>query len=303
MAGETAVEGRVARPHRGLIGMIAHLPRTPAFAVAAFIGRRRFRHARPALTDRIVDISPVLRMKEARLVEVARGNFEHAACDRLDYALFERLTGDRLSRYIELRGLEHLRGALERGRGAILYSGHVRGHYMLFAALGLLGFRPHIVGMPIDRSGDPGAVALYERNEHLLSERFGCRFLFMADGDFGVAVRAANALRANAVVTTEIDHTHSERNLESPFLDRPARFPVGPLVLARSTGAPMLPFWLHRTKRRSPQVAWIGEPIDVGDDLDLALRACLSPLEKQIRAHPESWSTWLFPERRLWVGA
>jgi lauroyl/myristoyl acyltransferase len=286
-----------------MIGVVSHFPTRSAYAIAASMGRRRFRRARPALTDAIADASPALRMSADRMADVARGNFEHAACDQLDYALFERLTFDRLPSVLDIRGLDHLRGALERGCGAILYSGHVRGHYLLFAALGLHGFRPHIVGMPIDRQARPAAVAVYERNEQLLRDRFGCRFLFMADADFGVAVRAANALRGNAVVTMEIDHTHSARNVEATFLDRPARFPVGPLLLARASGAPMLPFWLYREKPRARHVALIGEPTDVGEDLDEALRTCLRPLEEQIRAHPESWSTWLFPERRLWVGA
>jgi lauroyl/myristoyl acyltransferase len=125
----------------------------------------------------------------------------------------------------------------------------------------------------------------------------------MADGDFAVAARAANALRRGELVTVEIDHTHSERNLDSTFLGRPARFPLGPLVLARSTGAPMVPFWLHRPKRRVPMIAEIGDPVVVGDDLAESLRACLEPLEASIRAHPESWSTWLFPERSLWSSA
>jgi KDO2-lipid IV(A) lauroyltransferase len=267
------------------------------------MGRRRFRRARPLLDEAIADVPPGLGLDAGRMAVAARGNFELAACDRLDYARFERLTAERVPRLLELRGLDRLRAGIDEGRGAILYSGHVRGHYLLFAALGLVGLRPNIVGMPIDRDRGGSAVPLYERNEELLRDRFGCRFLYMAGGDFAVAARAANALRRGEIVTVEIDHTHSERNLESTFLGRPARFPVGPLVLARSTGAPMVPFWLHRPKRRVPMVAEIGDPVVVGDDLAGSLRACLDPLEASIRSHPESWSTWLFPERNVWITA
>jgi lauroyl/myristoyl acyltransferase len=125
----------------------------------------------------------------------------------------------------------------------------------------------------------------------------------MAGSDFAVAARAANALRRGEIVTVEIDHTHSERNLESTFLGRRARFPLGPLVLARSAGVPMVSFWLHRPKRYAPMIAELGEPIAVGDDVAASLRSCLEPLEASIRAHPESWSTWLFPERNVWIAA
>jgi lauroyl/myristoyl acyltransferase len=267
------------------------------------MGRRRFRRALPLLDHAIADVPPGLGIDANGMADVARRNFELAACDRLDYAHFERLTVERLPRYLELRGLDRLRANLDDGRGAILYSGHVRGHYTLFAALGLLGLRPNIVGMPIDRERGGPAIPIYERNEQLLRDRFGCRFLFMAGSDFAVAARAANALRRGEIVTVEIDHTHSERNLESTFLGRRARFPLGPLVLARSAGVPMVSFWLHRPKRYAPMIAELGEPIAVGDDVAASLRSCLEPLEASIRAHPESWSTWLFPERNVWIAA
>jgi KDO2-lipid IV(A) lauroyltransferase len=290
-------------PERGITGAVARLPARHGYAIAAAMGRRRFRRAWGFLDDAIADIPAGLGLDGERLAEVARRNFELAACDQLDYAYFERLTLESLPRHLELRGLERLRACLEDGRGAILYSGHVRGHFMLFAALGLLGLRPNIIAMPVEREGEGTAVPVFARNEQLLRERFGCRFLFMAGGDFAVAARAANALRRGELVTVEIDHTHSARNLESTFLGRRARFPLGPLVLAQSTGAPMVPFWLHRPKRRTPMIAELGEPIQVGEDLDAALRECLRTLEVCIRAYPESWSTWLFPERNLWVAA
>lgn len=291
---------RPVAPERGVTGALARLPTRPAYAIAAAMGRRRFRRARPSLDAVIADVPEELGFDADRIADVARRNFELAACDRLDYAQFERLTVQRLPRYLELRGLDRLEASLGSGRGAILYSGHVRGHYTLFAALGLLGLQPTIVGMPIDRERGGSAVPIYERNEQLL-RGFGCRFLFMAGSDFAVAARAANALRRGEIVTVEIDHTHSERNIETTFLGRRARFPLGPLVLARSAGAPMVPFWLHRPKRHAPMIAEIGRPITVGEDVEASLRACLEPLEASIRTHPESWSTWLFPQRNVWI--
>ena len=124
---------------------------------------------------------------------------------------------------------------------------------------------------------------------------------FIWKGDFGVAARARNALRANEVVTFEIDHSHSDQTVHTDFLGRRARFPVGPLLVARASGAPCLPFWLHRPLRRTPQVAEIGEPIEVSDDIDASLRHLVAPLEESIQRHPESWATWLFLDFRLFV--
>ncbi len=282
--------------------VLARLPRPAAFACAAALGRRRFRRSHGALARHAY---PLLRdaagVDASRIHRVAELAFEHAACDELEYALFPRITRDNLSRYLELRGIDRLERALERGHGAILYSGHVRGHYMLFAALGLLGLHPNIVGMPVASDSPPSRRRVYERRDAVLRERMGCRFLYMAGDDFAVAARAANALRRNEVATFEIDHTHSGKNVDLPFLGMTAQFPVGPLLVARSTGAPLLHFWLHRPARRTPQVAEIGEPIHISEDIEASLAAVVAPLGESIRRHPESWATWLFPDVRLFT--
>lgn len=281
---------------------LSHLPRRPAFAAAAAVGRRRIRRASGA----------VLRSSETRLGGLlgatsddvrrwAVSAFEHASCDQLEYELLDRLTTERLPRYLDLRGREHLEGALLRERGAILYSGHVRGHYLFFAALGTLGYRPNIVGMPADVDAPVQSRLALERRDRVMRERFGCSFLNMGGEDFAVGARAANALRRNEVVTFEIDHTHSTHNIEAIFLGRPARFPAGPLLIARATGAPLLHFWLHRPPRHTPQMAEIGKPIYVSNDLSASLAALLEPLEANVRRYPASWATWLFPDQRLWI--
>jgi len=282
---------------------ISLLPQRSAFATAAALGRWRYRRGRSALDVRAQRLADLLGASSEQLDRCGESAFEHAACDELEYLLLSRLTRDRLGELIELRGFARLEAALDKGRGAILYSGHVRGHYLFFAALGLLGLRPNIVGMPIDENAEPAARRAVERRDAVLRERLRCRFLDMAGSDFAVAARAANALRRNEVVTFEIDHTHSGHNLEVEFLGRPARFPIGPLLVAQAANAPLLHYWLHRPPRHTPQIAEIGPSIDVTDDLRASLRAMLEPLEASVRAHPESWATWLFPQQHVWVEA
>ena len=279
---------------------LAWLPRRSAYAAAAAVGRHRFRQG----ADSVHGASePLLgELLDATAADVrlwARRAFENASCDQLEYELLARLTRRRLPRYLELRGLEHRDAALADGHGAVLYSGHVRGHCLLFSALGLLGYRPNVVGMPIDPDTPRSRRLALERRDVVLREH-GCRFLNMAGEDFAVAARAANALRRNEVVTFEIDPTHSGRNLDAVFLGRPARFPAGPLRSARAAGAPQLHYWLHRPERRTPLVAEIVEPTHVSDDLGRSLAALLAPLEASVRRYPESWATWCFPEQHLW---
>lgn len=293
--------GNLLLPSSGLVlRAISCLPQRWAFVAAAARGRRRYHRSRA--NGRLGAIlGECLSAKPEQVESWSLRAFEHASCDELEWALLSRIDRASLPRYVDLRGLDHLQRTLEEGRGAILYSAHVRGHLLFFGALGLLGFKPTIIGYMQRLPDTPARTQrVWDRRDALLRDRMGCHFLYVTEDDF-MGVRAANALRRNEVVVFVIDHSHSRQNIEVPFLGRKARFPVGPLLVARSTGAPLLHFWLHRPAERTPLIAEIGEPIYVSSDLNASLRTLVAPLERCIRMHPDSWATWLFPHPRLWV--
>jgi lauroyl/myristoyl acyltransferase len=278
------------------------LPRRPALHVGRRIGRlqhrRRGARARPyeANMRSLLGASP-----EQAAAWMGR-LFELGACHDLEAFLYARVTGEDIGALIEVRGMDRLRSALARGRGAILYSGHVRGDYTLFAALGLLGLGPHIVsrrlGAVVRREGIDRWF--YRRREALVARRMGCEFTWMAPDNPAAAVQAARALRRNEVVVLEIDNSPARQQVEVTFLGRRVRFPPGPVLLAQATGAPLLDFYLHRDDRWIPQVAELGPPFHPSEDVAAAVQHCASRLEAKIREHPESWATWLFPRWHLW---
>lgn len=294
-----AVGARIAA-YDLLMRGLSLLPLGPAFAIASWVGRRRYRRRRAGISiAHRRNVEQCLSATPREVDQTLERAFALAVCEDLEYALFSRLTRANLSRTIEFRGLDNLDQALAGGRGAILISGHLRGHYLFYAGLGVLGYRPNILGRGTDRDQNRTAQRRFDRRDAVMRDRHGCRFLLMESSNFGVAVKAANALRENGVVTAEIDHTHSSENLQLSFLGRPARFPAGPLLLAQATGAPVMCFFLHRNPG-GPQIAEIGPPIEVGRDLLAALQQCVDSLEGGIRRHPASWAPWLFPRWHVW---
>jgi lauroyl/myristoyl acyltransferase len=297
---DVAVSHRLRFPGDVGLRALASLPKRWAYPVAAARGRHRYRRARETLNGRHAAIlGECLAATPAQLQRWAELEYEHASCDELEWLLLTDVDRDNLAGYLAVRGRDRLEDALRQGKGAILYSAHLRGQYQFFAALGLLGFKPNIVGTTRSL---PGTSArrhrLWERRDAILRD-MGCRFLYMVDETL-VAVRAVNALRRNEVVAFVIDHSFSGHHVDVEFMGRPASLPVGPLLVAESTRAPLLPYWIHRPPGRRPQVAEIGEPIELSDHIAETLRRLVAPLEENVRRYPDSWTTWLFSDAHLW---
>jgi lauroyl/myristoyl acyltransferase len=98
------------------------------------------------------------------------------------------------------------------------------------------------------------------------------------------------ALRRREVVALQGDRALGGRgDCLQPFFGAPAPFPLGPFVLARAAGAPVLPaFCLLRPDRR--YTIAIGEPWTVtpGGEAD-ALARWVTVLEAMVRRHPTQW--------------
>jgi len=116
----------------------------------------------------------------------------------------------------------------------------------------------------------------------------GVRFVPRAHPGVGIALVAA--LRRGEVVALQGDRAIGSRaDVSIPFFGRPARFPLGPFILARAAGVPVLPAFcvLDRGYRYTLRV---GAPITIerGSE-EQAAHAWVGLLEDVVRAHPTQW--------------
>ena len=130
-----------------------------------------------------------------------------------------------------------LRDAYAKGRGVVVPLPHM-------AQLGLgrrLGVRD---GMPL------WTVAERLRPERLYDEfvdyrpRSACEILPLTGGDAAMP-RLEEWVRGGGLVCLLADRDLSRSGVEVALCGQPARMPRGPALLARSTGAPLLPVTLH----------------------------------------------------------
>jgi Kdo2-lipid IVA lauroyltransferase/acyltransferase len=270
-----------------LLATASRLPSTMAHGVARTLGRIRHRLNRRRLT---IDPGLVgaLGATPEQVESWARRASELSACENLEAYLYPRLRADELDELIHVEGSRHLEQALSQGRGAILFSVHVRGQFAFFPWLAAHGYPPTMVGFPPFTGMVPFDRRFRQWRWALLEERFGCRMLWMGQDSFGVGVKAANVLRDKGVVVMFVDVANRRLGVEGEFLGVARRWTSGPALLAKTTGAPMLDFYVHRD-RDWRQIAEIGAPLQPTESLEETAQLCLERLEEHVRQHPAQW--------------
>lgn len=125
---------------------------------------------------------------------------------------------------------------------------------------------------------------------------------FAAGGDPSLGTELLNALRDGNIVALQGDRPRSGGRTESVELfGRPFDLPVGPAVLARVAGVPLMPIFVFREGRQHSRIVIrnvieVDRSRDRGADVSAALGKVAANLEWAIRERPHQW----FCFRELW---
>jgi lauroyl/myristoyl acyltransferase len=106
----------------------------------------------------------------------------------------------------------------------------------------------------------------------------------------GIGAELLGVLRRGEVVALQGDRALGTRgDVQIPFFGRPAPFPLGPFLLARAAGVPVVPAFCVLDQRYRYTVR-LAAPIVVGrgEEMDAA-RAWVAVLEGVVREHPTQW--------------
>jgi lauroyl/myristoyl acyltransferase len=177
-------------------------------------------------------------------------------------------------------GQEPTRAALARGRGCVSVTAHLGNWELAGRLLAALGRPVHVVMAP---EVDPAVGALLDRGGHP-----GVRFVRLTSPVVGVELVAA--LRRGEVVAFQFDRAAGGRgDAPVPFFGAPARFPLGPFVMAAAAGAPVVPaFCVLGPDGRYRLHVEPALAVSRGAEVE-ALRAAVATLERYVRAHWDQW--------------
>ena len=178
-------------------------------------------------------------------------------------------------------GFEHLDAALDQGRGAVVLLAHHGSWDTAARWAETTGYHLAVVAEVVRPR------ALFRKFVHL-RESIGLEVVPLQRGST-MTSRLGEVAAANHLVGLLTDRDLTGRAPVVQFFGEDARIPVGPVVVSRRTGAPIVPItMLQRPGRRWHVHALPPVAID-GLDMAAASQAVASALEELIRLAPEQW--------------
>ena len=189
---------------------------------------------------------------------------------------------------VDFVGLDNVHRVVAAGRGVVTVTGH----------LGPWQLTPFIIQ---DRgSVPPMTMAMAEEPNANVSEweaRFREKFkiVYTTRSPFAL-LGLAKVLANREIVGMQLDRHPGGAHVVVDFFGRPARFPLGPAVLARTSGCPIIPLFASYPAgdRRRVEVRYEA-PIEVPrtrdkkQDYQRAMEQVVAIYERYVEANPDQW--------------
>ena len=257
------------------------LPRPVRLALARVVARRAaewFPAERARVRANLARVRPAAGAAEReRLVNEV---FRHFAVCFTDLISTNRREARPERLVARIEGDEHLLAADAERRGLVLVTAHLGNSELGGRLLAARLRRPtHVV---VAAEVDPGV------------ERFlrggPAPVRFVRRGDPTAAVPLVAALRRNEIVALQGDRALGTRgDMLVDFFGEPAPFPLGPFMLARAAGAPVVPAFCLLDAELRYTIA-MAKPIHVAGGAEAAaLAEWVGVLEAMVRRAPEQW--------------
>jgi KDO2-lipid IV(A) lauroyltransferase len=184
---------------------------------------------------------------------------------------------------IQIEGEQHLRDALAKGKGVVLFSAHLTTLEFFFAALEQIS--PDIRGMYRAQRNELMNVIMTRGRLRAID------VLFHKD-----SVRTmVRSLRENATVWYAADQNYQRKySALIPFFGVPAMTNTATSRLAKMSGATVLTYFGRRLPDDSGYILTIGEPLEnfPSDDLSEDTARLMKKLETHVRLCPEQYG-WI----------
>jgi len=214
---------------------------------------------------------------------IARATFAHFGRLLVVLLKFSTLTPEQIRARVEFEGDERVRAALDKGHGAIIFSGHF-GYWELHGlAQPLVLPTMSVLARPLD---NPYLHALLEE----MRLATGNHVIYRQ----GALRRVLRALNANECVAILIDqHIQGSDAVRVDFFNRPAATTAALATFALRTGAPLIPAFALPMPGGHYRLIY-EHPIELpaagsADPVRDLTQRCTDVLEMYVRRYPDLW--------------
>ena len=217
---------------------------------------------------------------------IIRGVYSNLCMNLIELLRFPLFNSGNISQYVDVRGAEHLNGALKKGKGVIMLTAHFGNWELASLTATLMGY--HVKVLAREQK--------FERLNKLLNS-----YRQLKGGEVipkGMAIREiVRHLKENGIIGILSDQDGGRRGVFVDFFGRPASTPAGAVEFALRTGCLVLPGFIIRENGGKHHIN-IEPPLNINvyADEEEAVREGLqnfaSILESYVRRYPDQW-LWL----------
>lgn len=288
MSVERIIEKRhvLARPGVYNFGIwsAGYMPRGLAYGIAGFIAGLSYvfyKGAGVATKENLRRVFPGAAPDV--IASLARRTFKNYSRYLVDYARFKSIDMETLFKELKrIEGGHFIDGALAGGKGIILLTAHLGNWELGGIFFGKKDIKINVLTAK-DNVGEINEIKERYRKYHNINT------ISLGDSPFS-GLDALGALMRNEVVAMLVDRAGAD-GVEVDFFGRKTRFPMGPLLLARASGSPIIPGFVVREGGGYRAIA--EAPIyfnrDAGDTPEKVARQVIGVFEEYIRKYPDQW--------------
>jgi KDO2-lipid IV(A) lauroyltransferase len=274
----------LARPSSYKVGysLGKWLPRRILFALADLLAdATHWRNGEPARNLLANLRSAFPGWSDREIGELSRRIFRNFARNLVDYGRFHNLPDEALDCLLpSVENLHFLKASSANGKGVILVTGHI-GNWELGALFfGRYGVKITVVTIPEGSERIDSIRGAYRMRQNIRT--------IVVDGSPFSSLEIVAALRRGEIVAMLVDRWEGTDGIPAKFFGEDRRFPRGPFVLSRATGAPIVPAFIIRDGNIYRGVVDPPFFMDGLDDESGARRLSVS-LEQMIRKCPDQW--------------
>jgi KDO2-lipid IV(A) lauroyltransferase len=269
-----------------IIFVLNFLPRKPSISLGRFLGKLAYLIIADARkrTQNNLKIAFGKEKDQRELKKLALNVFENVGKNVADAVRLKNMKWEEIERITKIEGLEYFDNAYKMGKGVIALTGHIGNFELLAAYFSLKDYKVSVIGRELY---DPRLDAVLVKNR----ERAGLENISSPAS----VKQVIKTLRSGRVLGILADQDSSKvRGVFVNFFERPARTPVGPVLLAYKTQSPIVPMAIVREKDDKYKII-VKEPIeltfskDKKKDIIETTQKYTKVLESIIREYPSQW--------------
>jgi KDO2-lipid IV(A) lauroyltransferase len=224
-----------------------------------------------------------------QIEEIVKTCFENFVRSGFELVPYTYLSPEGKREYVHIVGKEKLDEALALGRGVISLSAHLGNFLIMMGRLAADGYHVDLVVKGAKTQ------SIEERLQSLRKE-LGYDSIYVTP-KVQLVKASLKSLKNNHVLVLHGDQRQRDGGIDVTFFGMPATAAAGPITLALSTGAPVVPMFMVRNQDGITHTLFIDDPLEIAgtgfkkEDIKIHVQKYTDVIQSYVERYPAQW-TW-----------